>query len=122
MAGTASAATASITTAAASTGKLPPGAPPFFAGIVAVPKGQSFVDVVKIFDSATGAQAGAVKVPGFPQIFSLARLGDDQHFVLASFDRDTCLTHLWTFTIDAAGQPGPATPLGVLRSAAESNS
>src|SRR5258706_12103201 len=80
MAGTASVATASLTGPAASTAGQPPGAPPFFAGIVDVQKGRTFAGVVKIFSSATGAPAATVLVPGSRELFSLARLGDDQHF------------------------------------------
>jgi hypothetical protein len=84
MAGTASMATASVTRPATSPGEPSPGAPPFFAGIVSDngPNGK-FVDVVKIFNSATGAPAATVTVPASPLLFSLARLGDDQHFVVA---------------------------------------
>jgi hypothetical protein len=109
-AGAASTATASLTTPAARTGEPLSGAPPFFAGIVAEPSGETFVDVVKIFNSATGAPAATVTVPAPQVLFALARLGDDRSFVAGSFDRDACVTHLWTFSIDAAGQPGPLTP------------
>jgi hypothetical protein len=92
-----------------------PGVPPFFAGIItdAGPNGTS-ADVVKIFPSAKGIPVATVTIPGAPLLFSLARLGDDEHFVVASFDRDSCLSHLWTFAIDAAGLPGPVTPLAAL--------
>lgn len=114
-AGPAGAASASVSRPAVSPGAPLAGAPPFFAGIVAknFDPGKS-VDVVKIFSSATGATAGFVAIPASPVLFSLARLGDDQHFVVAAFDRDTCVSHLWTFGIDAAGKPGPVTPLAGL--------
>jgi len=112
VASTASTATASVNGPAASTAAPLPGAPPFFAGIVAVKKKDgTFAEVVKIFSSATGALAGTLTVPASQDLFGLARLGDDQDFVAASFDRDACVTHLWTFTIDAAGTPGALTPL-----------
>ena len=114
MAGTASMATASVTGPASSPGEAPPGAPPFFAGIISDDSPTGFVGVVKIFDSTSGKATATVTVPGATQLFSLARLGDDQHFVVGSFDRDTCTSHLWTFAIDAAGQPGPVTPLAAL--------
>jgi hypothetical protein len=114
-AGTASTATASITKPAASLVAPLPGVPPFFAGIISDnhPDG-TFEDVVKIFPSVKGIAVATVRVPGARELFSLARLGDDQHFVVGSFDRDACVSHLWTFAIDAAGQPGPVAPLAAL--------
>jgi hypothetical protein len=107
------------------------GAPPFFAGIVSEASGHphlgkrigktnlrrcrgcTFVNVVKIFSSATGMPAGAIKSPASQIFESLSRLGDDQTFVAASYDRSACVTHLWKFTIDAAGKPSALTPLSV---------
>jgi hypothetical protein len=107
------------------------GAPPFFAGIVSEASGHphlgkrigktilrrcrgcTFVNVVKIFSSATGTPAGAIKSPASQTFESLSRLGDDQTFVAASYDRSACVTHLWKFTIDAAGKPSALTPLSV---------
>jgi len=107
------------------------GAPPFFAGIVAEPSGHqhlgqrlgktilrrcrgcSSVTVVKIFSSATGTPAGTITSPASEMFESLSRLGDDQTFVVASYDHSACVTHLWKFTIDAAGRPSALTPLSV---------
>ena len=114
-AGTAGPATASLTKPASSSAVPLPGVPPFFAGIINEehPDG-SFQNVVKIFPSVKGIASATVTIPGARELFSLARLGDDQHFVVGSFDRDACVSHLWTFAIDAAGQPGPVTPLAAL--------
>jgi hypothetical protein len=114
MAGTASAVTASVTKPATSTGAPLSGAPPFFAGIVSAKTGGAFTNAVKIFSSSSGAVAGTVAAPGSQQFVGLARLGADQKFVAASFDRNECVTHLWTFGIDAAGTPSALTPLAAL--------
>jgi hypothetical protein len=68
---------------------------------------------VKIFSSATGTPAGALPSPASQEFEAVNRLGDDQTFVAASFDRSACVTHLWKFTINAAGKPGGLTPLSV---------
>jgi hypothetical protein len=113
MAGTTSTATASITRPATSTAAPLSGTPPFFAGIVAVKNNGQFASVVRIFSSATGAPAATIEVPGSQNLLALSRLGDDQTFLVSSFDQTACISHLWTFAIDAAGKPGPLTPLPV---------
>ena len=114
MASTASTVTASVTKSATSTGAPLQGTPPFFAGIVSAKTGGAFTDAVKIFSSSSGAVAGTVAAPESQQFAGLARLGADQKFVAASFDRNECVTHLWTFGIDAAGTPSALTPLAAL--------
>jgi hypothetical protein len=117
--------------AAQTAGEPLSGAPPFFAGIVSESSGghhvgkrigktglrrsnEKFVEVVKVFSAATGAPAGDLAgIPAAQRTLSVSRLGDDQTFVAAGFDRDACVTHLWKFSIDPAGKPGTATPLSV---------
>jgi hypothetical protein len=114
MAGTASMATAGITKPAAST-REPLSAPPFFAGIVSEPASgpvtHPFRDVVKIFSSATGTPAGTLRARGSQNFSALSRLGDDQSFVAAAFNRRACVSHLWKFTIDPVGKPSALTRL-----------
>src|SRR5689334_13009215 len=114
----ASPATASITSPAtrpaAGAGEPAPN-PSFFAG--AVNKETSpgtFREVVQIFRSASAAITATLTFPVGQQVFGLVRLGDDQHFVAGTFDRSACVTHLWTFGIDAAGAPSALTPLPAL--------
>jgi len=112
----------------------PSTAPAFFAGIISQSTSASppshgtkrhrhkfrhhastpaFVDVVQTFSSANGALAGTVTFPSGQDVESLARLGADQSFVAASFDRSACVSHLWKFTIDSAGKPGSLSPFSV---------
>jgi hypothetical protein len=82
-------ATASITRPAAGPGVPLPGAPPFFAGIVAQPSsvpGQ-FVDAVKIFSSGKGTPAGTIAAPNSQDFFAVSKLGDDHTFVAARFSQ-----------------------------------
>src|SRR5690349_13273087 len=133
VAGTASLATASVTGPATGSGQ-PSTAPAFFAGIISQSVSSSppshgtkrhrhkfghhtsapaFVNVVRTFSSANGAPAGTLTFPAGQDVESLARLGADQSFVAASFDRSACVSHLWKFTIDSAGKPGSLSPFSV---------
>jgi hypothetical protein len=57
---------------------------------------------------------GGLEIPGSHNQSSLSRLGDDQTFVVSDFNPDTCVSHLFTFTIDAAGKPSPPAPFSAV--------